>query len=321
MVKSTYVIGYNGRVDSGMNRPLVLACDEAYAMPLGTTLRSIVETNRSCWPIEFYVLSEAFSEDTRIRVFDSLPKGSASIRWVPVDLELFQEFSTMPWISKMTYARFLIPRVFPDTISKVLYLDVDLLVLDDLDPLWETDLEGAVVGAVLDKVDEQIKGGEAGFEALPRVRDYFNAGVLLIDLNRWREERISEKALEYLIQHPRSLYSDQDALNVVCDGFWKKLDARWNFQKHWENRILDMSPEQRPRIVHFVTRAKPWDPRIPNVNASFYDAFRSRTCFARTPRDKMRDIFKGIWYRLKGFLRRYAFLRAIRERFRSPRRR
>src|SRR5712691_4030314 len=106
-------------------------------------------------------------------------------------------------------------------------------------------------------------------------------------------------------------YWDQDALNVVCDGLWKKLDAQWNFQKHWEMRISDMSPEQRPGIVHFVTGAKHWDPSIPSWNACFYDAFRSRTCFARTPGGKFWDILQGVWSRLKSVLRRYAFLRAV----------
>jgi lipopolysaccharide biosynthesis glycosyltransferase len=299
-----------------MRHPLVLACDEGYAMQLATTLRSIVEANRNDWPLDFHVLSDGYSEDMRRKVLLSLPKGSASIKWVDVDLRPFGEFATLPHISKMTYARFLIPQVFPASVSRVLYLDADLLVLDDLEPLWETNLEGAVVGAVIDKADQQLKEDDPEFEGVPRVRDYFNAGVLLIDLNQWREKQISGKALEYLIQHPQSPFSDQDALNVVCDGLWKKLDGRWNFQQHWENRIMEMSPDQRPGIVHFIRREKPWDARIPNLNASFYDAYRSRTCFARNPWDKLRDRLQGVWCRLKGVLRRYSFLRFIWKRVR-----
>ena len=281
--------------------PLVFACDEAYAMPLATTLRSIVEANASSWPLEFHVLSDDFSERTRGRLVNSLPEGSASIRWVPVGLDLFRDFSTLRHVSKVTYTRLLIPRVFPATVSRVLYLDADLLLLDALGPLWETDLDGAVVGAVSDEfIVPAINAGAPGFEGVPQVRDYFNAGVLLIDLARWREERITEKALDYLARHPQSPYSDQDALNVACDRLWTKLDPRWNFQPHgitgkFNQRISDLRPDQRPFIVHFVTVEKPWYWRVRSPNAEFYDAFRSRTLFARTPRDRLLVALRAGW--------------------------
>src|SRR5262245_12182185 len=95
--------------------PLVFACDASYAMPLATALRSIVESNRRWWPLKFIILTFAFSEHTQEKVIDSLPTASASISWVPVDLELFDSFSTLDYISKVTYARFLIPSVVPET--------------------------------------------------------------------------------------------------------------------------------------------------------------------------------------------------------------
>ncbi|HEY8037341.1 MAG TPA: glycosyltransferase family 8 protein [Methylobacter sp.] len=303
-----------------ITRPIVLACDAAYAMPLATTLRSIVEANRNNWPLDFHVLSEGFSDDTKRRVFDSLPGGAASIRWLPVDLSPFGDFATLSHISKMTYSRFLIPSIFPDTVSKVLYLDADLLVLDDLNALWETDLEGAVLGAVKDALDTYVKSNEEAFaevprlKEIPRVRNYFNAGVLLIDLDRWREEQISEKSLKYLAQHPTLPFADQDALNVICDGLWKQVKARWNFQDHYEKRISDMNPDVRPGIVHFVTRFKPWKPSSASVNALFYDAFRNRTLFARTPQEKLWEVFEGIWCRFRSILWRSAFYQLIKSR-------
>jgi lipopolysaccharide biosynthesis glycosyltransferase len=299
------------------NRPIVLACDAAYAMPLATALRSIVEANQNSWPLEFHVLSEGFSEKAQRRVFDSLPKGSASIRWVAVDLSPFGDFATLPHISKMTYARFLIPSIFPDTVSKILYLDADLVVLDNLRALWEIDLDGFVVGAVLDRWDQNIKLGDLDLSDVPRVQDYFNAGVLVINLDRWRELRISEKAIDYLTRYPLSPFSDQDALNVACDGRWKKLNTRWNFQDHCEHNILNMQPKQCPGIVHFVGKAKPWNASIPNLNARFYDDIRSQTCFARTHSDRLRDVLKGFRFRLNAILWRYAFYLNIRSYLKS----
>src|SRR5690606_7991649 len=91
--------------DSRSSRPYLLACDGAYATQLATCLRSMVESNRSAWPLDFHVLVEKLPETTRTRVLDSLPSGSASIRWIAVDVERFAGFSTLSYISRITFAR------------------------------------------------------------------------------------------------------------------------------------------------------------------------------------------------------------------------
>jgi lipopolysaccharide biosynthesis glycosyltransferase len=293
--------------------PLVFACDGAYAMPLATTLRSIVEANANSWPLEFHVIADGISKDLRTKVFNSLPTGSATIRWATPDLDLFREFSTCDWISKITFARLLIPRIFPDTTSRVLYLDSDLLVMRALGPLWETDLGGAVVGAVSDAwLDLASKPDGPKCEGLPRVHDYFNAGVLLMDLDLWRKKQVSERALEYLRQHPRSPYSDQDALNVACDQLWKKVDPQWNFQAHLKP-APNMPADQKPGIIHFATMSKPWKASARNPYAKLYDAFRGRTLFARTPGDKLQDMFSCSWAGFKNVCKRTTLIRTLRK--------
>jgi lipopolysaccharide biosynthesis glycosyltransferase len=307
----------NNRLDAQrIVRPIVLACDGSYAMQLATTLVSIVGANRSGQPIEVYVLSDHFSLRMRQRVVDSLPEGSVVIRWVPVDLSSFQEFSRLPHISRMTFARFMIPRVIPEGVQRVLYLDADLLVLGDLGPLWDVDLKGAVIGAVLDRIlDPQLKARLPGLENFPRVRDYFNSGVLLIDLDRWRKERISENALQYLTNHPDSPYADQDALNVACDGLWTALDMRWNFYDHFRTAIVDIPLAESPKIVHFVGSQKPWKASALSLNSDLYESFRRRTLFARTAPDKVRDLGSRMLSRLKRHLRGTSLGRAVRNRY------
>jgi lipopolysaccharide biosynthesis glycosyltransferase len=201
-------------------------------------------------------------------------------------------------------------------------LDADILVLDDLTALQKVELNGAAVGAVLDRVDSRIKAGDTLWTSqLPCVADYFNAGVLLIDLERWREDRISERAFDYLSQHPRSPCSDQDALNVACNGAWKQLDSRWNFQNDYKTQIILGSANVRqPAIVHFNGRLKPWQIGVLDPNTRVYDEIRGRTCFARRSRDKAEDWLKaplrflqsGLWWQLKRVLKRYERLRQMR---------
>jgi len=269
--------------------PIILAADHAYAMPLATTLRSIVESNRANWPIDFRVLDTDMSPARKRKVAESLPAGSAVIRWCAVDLAPFSGCLTHAHISTTTYARLLIPSVLDRHEPRALFIDSDVLVLDDLTPLWRTDLEGAPVGAVLDGMEPARLLGDSRFRDVPPVREYFNAGVLLVDVECWQRARISDTALQYLVRCPLSPFSDQDALNVACDGLWKRLDARWNFQSHYRTPIGRMTDEARPAIVHFVTASKPWSAATRSVNSSFYDDFRSRTLYARTAGERLRD--------------------------------
>jgi lipopolysaccharide biosynthesis glycosyltransferase len=298
---------------------IAIAADGGYAMPLSTTLRSLVEANPKHWPLEVYILCDGFSPELRKKVRASLPcdgpggEDSAILRWIPIEMSRFAGFSPgeEASVSKMSYARLLVSRVIPKEVRRVLYLDADLLILEDLAPLWQTDLGGAPFAAVPDlflQATYEAKGlhpateraNHFRYRGLPPVEAYLNAGVLLIDLPRWREEEISEKALDYLTRHPRSPHMDQDALNAASDKRWKKLEGKWNVQDHYQK----ITPGSGPGIVHFVTKAKPWLAASRSPNAGLYDSFRKRTGFARTSFDKLSDSFLRVKAGVEKVLRR-----------------
>jgi lipopolysaccharide biosynthesis glycosyltransferase len=141
---------------------------------------------------------------------------------------------------------------------------------------------------------------------VPRVARYFNAGVLLIDLSRWREEHIPEVAMDYMRQVPDTPYSDQDALNVACDTRWTALDDRWNFQDHMRQRVDRLPLAQRPHIVHFISPNKPWIYKTASLNVKLYDAIRRRTDFARTPTARTCEFVLRHLFRLHMNLKRHS---------------
>ncbi|MCU1308778.1 MAG: glycosyl transferase family 8 [Acidobacteriaceae bacterium] len=305
------------------SRFIVMACDKTFAMPLATALRSIAEANQKDRCLEVFVLTSQFSARLKRKVLHSLPKRSLSVHWMFVDLTSFETFSPVSYLSKMTYARLLIPHLFPNTDSRVLYLDTDMLVLDDLEPLWNIDLEGAAFGAVIDR-DSLAQSKRVGLDAyaklnpIPHRCDYFNAGLLLIDLARWRREQISERAMQYLVEHPHTPFADQDALNVVSDGEWTQLDPRWNAQAHDARGYSAIPLEQRPAIVHFVGKYKPWNPIRLDVNAQFYDDVRKRTQFVRTPWVRTGEAVQRHWRFVKDLLKQYKVLQAVHAYIKNP---
>jgi len=283
----------------GHNRigPIVLACDDRYVMPLTVTLRSIVESNQPDWPIAFYVLASNVSALSRQRAEASLPTGAATIHWIAVELESFEGFSKASHLSSVTFARLLISSLMPEVTGRILYLDSDILVIQSLRPLWEIDMKGALLGAVGDGgIKAMIERKDPRHAALPRVKNYFNSGVMVLDLDLYRTGKLAEHSMEFMRLHPNTPYSDQDALNASCADRWHPLDTRWNYQTYRHlPHILQLAPESRPAILHFVMSVKPWQYKELHSYTGFYDAFRARTTFARTPREKTLNGLKTAW--------------------------
>ncbi|WP_246091724.1 glycosyltransferase family 8 protein [Aliirhizobium smilacinae] len=296
--------------------PIVFAADAAFAAPLATALRSLAESNMQAWPLDIHVLSEGMDEATKQRIAGSMPENSAAIKWHSIEtLSFASQFATRPGVSKMTFARLLLPRFLPATCDRALYLDADVLVLDTLEPLWDLNLDGAVIAAVPDYcLDRAAAKSSPAPETSLSVERYFNAGMIFLDFEKWRSERISERALEYLDHFPTTEYADQDALNFVCDGRWKELQQTWNFQFDPSQVIARTLREQNLKIVHFVTNVKPWRSGSLSPNVGFYDAFRSRTRFALTHRERLSSALKRVCSRL---VARSALLTSMKSRVRS----
>lgn len=159
----------------------------------------------------------------------------------------------------------LLPELMPRSVERVLFLDVDLLVLDDIRELWETDLDGRVFGAAPDAAVPKCSGarGVTGWRELgiPEDATYFNCGVLLIDLARWRERELTRRIHDYLRKSERVDFLHQGAMNAVAWNDWRPVDRRWNLLASLDGRSYqfpDRSEWRNPGIVHFAGRMKPW---------------------------------------------------------------
>jgi lipopolysaccharide biosynthesis glycosyltransferase len=152
--------------------------------------------------------------------------------------------------------------VLSPTIKRVLYLDVDLIVNGDLRPLWKTNLGDKVCAAVIDPGVDSNEFAAKWSLAGPGM--YFNAGMMLIDLDRLRSKPFLHNAVVILADPTKHCeYADQDALNIVLWNEWLPVDPGYNFQRKflydhcaaWKS----LKPIRRePVIIHFTERYKPW---------------------------------------------------------------
>lgn len=163
-----------------------------------------------------------------------------------------------------TFLRLLIPAVLKDDLRCV-YLDGDVLVRKDPRPLHDADLFGNAVGAVRNRSIPFLcsLGGVSQWRelSLPGSAPYFNAGVLVLDLELWRKFSISERATQYLQSYGNETsLADQTALNFAAVGHWLELDRGWNYVTYVAYYFMQQ-PELEPTdpaIAHFAGKSKPW---------------------------------------------------------------
>ena len=238
------------------NIPIFLASDDNYAPFVATTIASICDNTESF--IDFYVLSDGITSENQ-NIIRSMQKDfpNFSVEFLQIDAQnLFKDFTTAKSITLSTYNRFLIPQLKPN-LGKVLYSDVDVIVLGDIAEMYNENLNGHILGAIWEEYAEKndnIKRRNA--LGLSQEHKYFSAGNLLIDCEKWRAENITEKLFEIEKNYrDQLLYADQDVMNICFDNNYQPLPKRYCyiFQDFFfykeHNDIL---------IRHYNGPIKPW---------------------------------------------------------------
>lgn len=247
---------------------IVLASDDAYVQHLGVLLVSAFENNKE-ETFVIHILADSISEDKKALLSQIVVKRYCyKVFFYEMDKELFKEFPlrAKDHISIASYYRLKLPNLLSADISKILYLDCDMIVTGKLRPLWDINITTVAMAAVTDVLSFQPETFKR--LSLPAEDKYFNAGLLLINLNYWRQENLFEKALQ--IAEDKAdilLWHDQDILNIMFHGHWLNLPYRWNVM----NTLMRPSPFFTPEIVneidkeirkrvviHYTCAWKPW---------------------------------------------------------------
>jgi lipopolysaccharide biosynthesis glycosyltransferase len=244
------------------------AIDTSYVPWLATMMRSCVVRNAGA-RLRFHILhgGDVSPHDER-RLTLMVADAGSELALHPIDRAQLERLPVAG--GRVIWLRMLLPELLPD-VSRVLYLDSDTLVVDSIQPLWGTSLDGAPVAAVANVV-EPAQWTHIADLGIDDPRQVFNSGVLLLDLDRLREERSFDEVLDRVAGRldRRFVWPDQDALNVVFAGRWMHLHPRWNAQNSlwtWSEWARDVFGAQAlteattsPAILHFEGPhiCKPW---------------------------------------------------------------
>lgn len=246
---------------------VVFTIDKKYIRPCAVTMLSILKNSVQCH-VTFHIVGFNLYEND-IALLISIGKSYKSkVRFYKVSDEKIIDYEVR-WekqrLSKVVFLRCMLASILPESISKVLFLDCDLLVLVPLNELWETDLVDTPLAAIPDNMVINNKHCER--LDYDNSYNYFNGGVLLLNLDYWRKNKIEKLCIEYYKKNPsKIIYNDQDLLNALFYDSKKLLDIKWNVQeavyrlpkgkpRNWLPPHINLL--LNPSILHFSGR-KPW---------------------------------------------------------------
>ncbi len=215
--------------------PLIFAVDDNYAPFLSVTLKSILLNSSKNYYYKIYVLNQGLSDKNIKKLNEYNYYGLSSIKYINVEKKLSnisEKLHLRDYYTMTIYYRIFISSLFPQY-DKVLYLDSDLVVIGDIAELFNKDVGGFYVGAVVDEVVDKTQVFADYVELGLGVKrtEYFNSGVILFDLAKWREKNYSDRIAKHVAKERNNYPApDQDLLNVVCRGDIFRLDIRYNFQ-------------------------------------------------------------------------------------------
>ena len=238
--------------------PVVFAANNYYSMPLYVAITSVLKNAN---PNDFYVIY-VLCDKSKLSLLNKNLLTSRSdyencyidlIDTSNIDFDKFPRPDTCKYITKETYYRYIIPNTFKNY-DKCIYLDCDITVNSSLKELFDTNIEDNYFAGVEDILEEKnnVRLG---------LNKYCNAGVMLLNLKKMREDNIEEKLFDYTMKNQEKLIcQDQDVMNVVMQDGIQDLPLSWNAQiRDWDKSTKFTEIKDNANIIHYIGPVKPWD--------------------------------------------------------------
>lgn len=264
---------------------IVVCPDKWFVMPTGVMMRSVCVNNPDVNIVFHVIIDDSVTEGDKKDLRDVISAfKEKKVEFYHIDVSTFPCFPNLEnkGLPPATYYRLQTSQILPSYLNKVLYLDGDVIVRHSLLPLWETDLTGYAVAAVPDCTEATVEY----YDRLkyPQELGYFNAGVMLINLDYWRINGVEDEFMSFLTNRADDIYCyDQDVLNAVFKDRKIILPIKYNLHHGfmWTSPKYDYQKYKwelyealnAPTIIHF-TGEKPWyayrrDPQNP-LSSSFF---------------------------------------------------
>ena len=287
---------------------VVYAANDSYARHLGVSLCSLLDRNQDMEGIRVHILSRGISRENKERLKEIGEQYGRKIVFAEIENleDKFEHPVDTGGYDISILLRLFMAEVLPPDLNRVLYLDCDTVIVQSLKKLWTVDLRDCIAGAVMEPtIYKEVKDSIGLGEKDP----YFNSGVLLIDLKKWREEEIQKKLLAFWKKKGGKLFaSDQDVINGTLKGRILSLPPRYNFftnYRYFSYRALvrashtyrSVTPaelrdaKRHPFVIHYMGDERPWIAWNLNHYRRAYEIYLAKTPWAGTPKEKGKRLY------------------------------
>lgn len=262
---------------------LFFACDDGYIPFLAVTLLSIREHRDVGRDYNVVILHTGIKTENREKLLASLTGAGFYIRFEDISAsleEIGERLHTRDYYSKSTYYRLFIPELYPK-LDKALYLDCDVVLCADVSALYDTEIGENLVGAATDgfvRSVSRLHGYVTGRVGVGQPADYFNAGVLLMNLKAMREYGFERRFTDLLSAVKFDVAQDQDYLNAICKNRRTPIDGAWNRMPGFSDGTGEV------KLVHYNLDSKPWHKDGIEFSNVFWE-YSDRSAFAHEIRE------------------------------------
>ena len=239
--------------------PIFYACDDAFAKYTIVSLSSMIKNASKDYIYKIYILHTDISKEMMDKTL-ALENDNFKISFVSVDKYLRSISKKLPlrhYYSKTTYYRLFIAEMYPQY-DKALYIDSDTIVLSDISELYNTDVSNHYLAGCREQAMEQVDVYGTYVEKVIGIsrHSFFNAGIILINCKKFRDDKVLDKFIHYLGIYDFIVTQDEDYLNLVCKDNVLWLDQKWNTELtdglNYSYNIKEAN------ILHFIMVNKPW---------------------------------------------------------------
>ena len=248
--------------EEGDSIEIAMAFDDAFWAPTYATMRSICLTTPHPERLRFHLLHRTLTPEHHAAIASIGRDYGARLNFIDIDARgiLIDRIAGFPRIklrrlNPIVYARLFLGDLLDPEIKRVLYLDSDIFVRTALDPLYDMDMAGHAIAAVLQPDRMHVIAGKdlRARTAFSMAQPYFNAGVMLIDMAQYRQMDFAAALAQLPPEELALFYYDQDMINFCFRGRILEVDPRWNLQNaEPAHEVFN------PAIVHYSANPKPW---------------------------------------------------------------
>lgn len=241
---------------------IVVISDDNFVQHTGVMLTSLFCQNKEKRFCVFYLTTNISNINKDL--LNEVCRGyNVSIEYCICSQDRITNLSYGSW-SSIIYLKLMIPIVLPRQVERCLFIDGDIIVHDDIGPLYDMEMDGYVLAAVEDNPDGELHKKRLGLSSMDV---YINSGVFLCDLNAWRTMQSSKDIIEFAHSIAGKIINEQDVIACYFRGKILLLPIRWNMVTHfflqkpkiYDKYLNDLSTARKnPGIIHFCAPIKPW---------------------------------------------------------------